>query len=32
MGINVNNNNAVLAHEIELETPETSKGKNKTKN
>ena len=31
MGINVNNNNAVLAHEIEVETPETSKGKNKTK-
>ena len=31
MGINVNNNNAVLAHEIEVETPETSKGNNKTK-
>ena len=31
MGINVNNNNAALAHEIELETPETSKNKTKNK-
>ena len=31
MGINVNSNNAVLAHEVELETPEISKVKNKTK-
>ena len=31
MGINVNSNNAVLAHEVELETPEITKVKNKTK-
>ena len=31
MGINVNNNNAVLTHEVELETPEISKSKNKNK-
>lgn len=31
MGINVNSNNAVLTHEVELETPKISKVKNKTK-
>lgn len=31
MGINVNSNNAVLTQEVELETPEISKVKNKTK-
>ena len=31
MGINVNSNNAVLTHEVELETPEISKNKTKNK-
>ena len=31
MGVNVNSNNAVLTNEVELETPEINKSKNKTK-